>query len=92
MEPLNEETDARDDPVYPHDDANQDPVEDPDEQLDPACVVFIDKELLWCGCSFWYNNHQSSGSTDAVIKSTPARSVYYLQDREKERGNECTNF
>jgi hypothetical protein len=68
VEPLDEEADACNDPINPEDDADKDPVDDTDEQLEAACVVFIDKELLWCRCSFRYNNHRSSGIPVTMIK------------------------
>ncbi len=63
MEPLDDETDDGNDDVDPHDDADQDPVQDTDEQFQPACVVFKDKELAECRRFFRYDNHRLSGCT-----------------------------
>ena len=40
------EADAGNDPVDPEDDADQDPVNDTDEQFEPARVVLEHEELL----------------------------------------------
>jgi len=49
MDPLDEETDAGNEPVDPQDDPNDDPVYDTDEQFETACVMFEHEELVTVG-------------------------------------------
>jgi hypothetical protein len=68
VEPLDKEADACNDPINPEDNADKDPVDDTNEQLEAVCVVFVDKELLRCRCCFRYTNHRSYGIPIIVIK------------------------
>ena len=47
MEPLDEQADECDDPIYPENDADENPVDNTDEQFKAACVMLEAEELVW---------------------------------------------
>ena len=56
VEPLDNEAYERDDPVYPQDDTNQDPIDNSDEQLKTAGIMFVGEELVLIRYSFGHVN------------------------------------
>ena len=47
MEPLDEQADECDEPIHPEDNADENPVDDTNEQLEAACIMLEGKELAW---------------------------------------------
>jgi hypothetical protein len=46
VEPLDEQADSRDYPVYRGDDTDENPVENPDKQFQAICIIFEGEELF----------------------------------------------
>jgi hypothetical protein len=54
MEPLDEQTDARHDPIDPKYNSDENPVDNTDEQFMTARVVLVGEELVWRTRCFGY--------------------------------------
>ena len=68
MEPLDEQADKRHDPVHPEDNADKNPVHNPDKQFQTTCVRLKTKELF---ALYTIHFYQITGSRSGVITSLP---------------------
>jgi hypothetical protein len=46
VEPLDKQADERDDPIDPCNNSDNNPINNPDEQFEAACIMFESKELF----------------------------------------------
>jgi hypothetical protein len=47
MEPLDEQADERNDPIYPENNSYKNPVDNTDEQFQATCVMLEAEDLVW---------------------------------------------
>ena len=47
MEPLDKQADERNDPIYPENNSDENPVNNTDKQFQATCIMLEGKELVW---------------------------------------------